>query len=115
MKICKYIRYLDIYTEDPVKSMETIVHSVRLQGSALVSYRLPSSTRLAGQPVLQDVIPIFIVGLSVYALFYFGASATLQRSGVFDTTNTSIDIISLKKPIPYRYQYLIDTLSDTLY
>jgi hypothetical protein len=79
MKICKYIRYLDIYTEDPVKSMETIAHSVRLQGSALVSYRLQSSTRLAGQPVLQDVIPIFIVGLSVYALFYFGAPATLQR------------------------------------
>jgi hypothetical protein len=27
-------------TEDPVKSIETIAHSVRLQGSALASYRL---------------------------------------------------------------------------
>jgi hypothetical protein len=31
---------LRLITEDPVKSMETIAHSVRLQGSALVSYRL---------------------------------------------------------------------------
>jgi hypothetical protein len=29
----------------------------------------PSATRLAGQPAVQGVIPIFIVGLSVYALF----------------------------------------------
>jgi hypothetical protein len=28
-----------------------------------------NATRLAGQPVLQGVITIFIVGLSVYALF----------------------------------------------
>jgi hypothetical protein len=28
-----------------------------------------SATRLAGQPAVQGVIPIFIVGLSVYALF----------------------------------------------
>jgi hypothetical protein len=28
-----------------------------------------SATRLAGQPALQGVIPIFIVGLSMYALF----------------------------------------------
>jgi hypothetical protein len=27
-------------TKDPVKSMGTIAHSVRLQGSALVSYRI---------------------------------------------------------------------------
>ena len=29
----------------------------------------PSATRLAGQLAVQVVIPIFIVGLSVYALF----------------------------------------------
>jgi hypothetical protein len=29
----------------------------------------PRPTRLAGQTAVQDVIPIFIVGLSVYALF----------------------------------------------
>ena len=33
-----------LHTEDPVKSMETIAHSVRLQGSALVSYRLERQT-----------------------------------------------------------------------
>jgi hypothetical protein len=63
--------------------METIAHSVRLQGSALVSYRLSGSARLTGQPVLQGVMPIFIVGLSVYALFYFVASAVFQRLSAY--------------------------------
>jgi hypothetical protein len=30
----------EAYTEDPAKSLRTIAHSVRLQGFALVSYRL---------------------------------------------------------------------------
>ena len=41
------------------------------QITGLCAYRLqaPSATWLAGQPAVQGVIPIFIVGLSVYTLF----------------------------------------------
>jgi hypothetical protein len=39
-------------TEDPVKSIETIAHWVRLQGSALVSYRLRAAHGWQGTQVL---------------------------------------------------------------
>jgi len=41
--------------------------------------RAPSATWLAWQRAVQGVIPMFIVGLSVYALFQFDSSACLQR------------------------------------
>jgi hypothetical protein len=81
--------------------METIIaHSVRLQGSALVNHRLPSGTRLAGQPVLQGVIPIFIVGLNVYAPFYFGASAALQRLRAYSLVTLTGSSVSFDVSIP---------------
>jgi len=39
-EISSEIIIIDYGTEDPVKSIETIAHWVRLQGSALVRYRL---------------------------------------------------------------------------
>ena len=41
----------------------------QITGLCLCKLQAPNATRLAGQRVLQGVIAIFIVGLSVYALF----------------------------------------------
>jgi hypothetical protein len=41
----------------------------QITGLCLCKLQAPSATRLAGQPAVQVVIPIFIVGFSVYALF----------------------------------------------
>jgi hypothetical protein len=41
----------------------------QITGSGPCKLQAPSATRLAGQPAVQGVIPIFIVGLSMYALF----------------------------------------------
>jgi hypothetical protein len=41
----------------------------QITGLCPCKLQAPSGTRLAWQPVLQGVIAVFIVGLSVYALF----------------------------------------------
>jgi hypothetical protein len=41
----------------------------QITGLCPCKLQAPNATPLAGQPVLQGVIAIFIVGLSVYALF----------------------------------------------
>jgi hypothetical protein len=41
----------------------------QITGLGPCKLQVPSTTRLAGQPAVQGVIPIFIVGLSMYALF----------------------------------------------
>jgi hypothetical protein len=41
----------------------------QITGLCPCKLQAPSATRLAGQPVVQSVTPIFIVGPSVHALF----------------------------------------------
>jgi hypothetical protein len=41
----------------------------QITGHCPCQLQAPNATRLAGQRAVQGVIPIFIVGLSVYALF----------------------------------------------
>jgi len=38
--VISYVTFCRLCTEDPVKSLGTIAHSVRLQGFGLVSYKL---------------------------------------------------------------------------
>jgi hypothetical protein len=53
----------------PGKKSPDYSASGQITGLCLCRLQAPSATRLAGQPAVQGVIPIFIVGLSAYALF----------------------------------------------
>jgi hypothetical protein len=55
-------------TEDSVKSPRNIAFG-QITGLEPCNLQAPSATRLAEQPTVQGVTSIFIVGLSIYALF----------------------------------------------